>query len=407
MNVTAIIAAAGRGHRLGASVPKQFLRLGDRTILQWSVDAFAASGLVQQLVVVMPAAGDVADDHVLTPPAHVSMSIVVGGPRRQDSVANGVAAVDPAADVIVIHDGARPFVTPELIARTVDAAASSGAAIAALAATETVKRTDGRSGDLVVSETIARDHLVLVQTPQAFRREILLEALSRGRGGAAVTDEAMLVEQAGYPVRVVEGDRANVKITTPEDLAFARRLAGAAYDVAFRTGIGYDIHRTCEGRPLRLGGIDIPWHHGLLGHSDADVLCHAITDAVLGAAGAGDIGRHFPDTDPAWKDASSLDLLNRAMAIVRDRGFAVEHVDAVVIAEQPKIGPYADRMRGALAAALGVDIARVSVKGTTHEGLGAVGREEAMAAQAVATLRSTFASDAASRPRPVRSPEAG
>lgn len=388
MNVTAIIAAGGRGHRLGASVPKQFLRLGGRTVLQWSVDAFGACGLVQELVVVMPPESDIAGhDHPIAPTT-LAMTVVAGGRRRQDSVANGVAAVDPAADVIVIHDGARPFVTPKLIARTIDAAATTGAAIAALRATETVKRTDQRVGEAwVVAETLVRDDLVLVQTPQAFRREVLLDALSRGADEWAATDEAMLVERAGHPVRVVEGDRANVKITTPEDLEIARRLVGDERDVTFRTGIGYDIHRTCEGRPLRLGGIEVPWTRGLLGHSDADVLCHAITDAVLGAAGAGDIGRHFPDTDDAWKDASSLDLLRRAMVVVTNLGFVVENVDAVVIAEQPKIAPYADRMRATLAPALGVDATRVSVKGTTHEGLGAVGRQEAMAAQAVAMLR--------------------
>ncbi len=385
MKVAVIIAAGGRGRRLGAPVPKQLLRLGDRTVLQWSVDAFDASDRVDEIVVVLPedivSAGQASVVQGRTP-----LTLVAGGERRQDSVANGFSGISDDVDVVVIHDGARPFVTEGLIVRTIEAAASKGAAVAGLVASDTVKRTLPQDGGQVVVETLPRAAIVMAQTPQAFRREVLRDALA-GAAGDDVTDEALLVERTGRSVYVVAGDPRNIKITTAVDLELARRLSNRGEPAVLRTGTGYDIHRTVEGRALMLGGVQIPAPWGLLGHSDADVLCHAVTDAVLGAAGAGDIGRHFPDTDPEWKDVSSIDLLRRAMVVVRAKGFDVENVDAVVIAERPKIAPYVDRMCEQMATALGIARERVSVKGTTHEGLGPVGREEAIAAQAVALLR--------------------
>jgi 2-C-methyl-D-erythritol 4-phosphate cytidylyltransferase/2-C-methyl-D-erythritol 2,4-cyclodiphosphate synthase len=242
---------------------------------------------------------------------------------------------------------------------------------------------------IVVAETLPRESIFLAQTPQAFRRAILRDALV---STDQVTDEASLVERAGHAVRLVEGEALNIKITTPEDIplaeAIARSTRGASHTPVdlVRVGTGYDLHRLVDGRPLTLGGVTIPFHRGLLGHSDADAICHALTDAVLGAAAAGDIGRHFPDTDPRWAGASSIDLLRRAAEIASARGYAVSNVDVVVIAERPTLHPYVDAMRNNVAAALGVRPDCVSIKGKTNEGVGELGRGEAIAVHAVALV---------------------
>jgi len=309
------------------------------------------------------------------------VTIVEGGARRQDSVRHAFNRMDPRTEVIVIHDAARPLVTDAVIRRTVNAAFETGAAIAALRASDTVKRADG---DGVIAETLPRDEIYLAQTPQAFRVDVLRDALTIP-GDA--TDEAALAEQAGHAVRLVEGDARNLKITTADDLALAERLLGGSSAApAMRIGNGYDLHRLVEGRPLILGGVTIPFEKGLIGHSDADVICHAITDAMLGAAGAGDIGRHFPDTDAAWKDANSVDLLRRAAAIVGAAGFAMVNIDVVVIAQRPKIAPHVDAIRERLADAIGCDPSQISVKGKTNEGVDSIGAGESIAAHAVALL---------------------
>ena len=368
--------------------------------------AFLAHPAVDALVVALPQA--LLDD----PPAYLLQTskpvlLVAGGDRRQDSVANGFRAAGATSDIIVIHDAARPFVSADLIARAIAAAAESGAALAALQARDTVKLAlEGSKGDRrwLVKETLPRESVFLAQTPQAFRRDVLQTALDLGaRDGLEVTDEAALVERAGLTVRLVEGDASNIKITTPEDLPLAEAIARSAgsfvlhdqkerepFRRAIRTGragIGYDLHRLVSGRPLVLGGVTIPSGRGALGHSDADAVCHAVTDAILGAASLGDIGRHFPDSDPRWKDASSLDLLQRAAALTTEGGFEVGNVDVTVILEEPKIRDYVDAMRAAVAGAIGVDVARVSIKGKTNEGVDAVGRGEAVAAHAVVLIR--------------------
>jgi 2-C-methyl-D-erythritol 4-phosphate cytidylyltransferase / 2-C-methyl-D-erythritol 2,4-cyclodiphosphate synthase len=262
-----------------------------------------------------------------------------------------------------------------------------GAAIVALPVSDTVKRVvrEGGAGGGVIAETLPRDEIFLAQTPQAFRRDVLGAAIAAGRGSATATDEAMLAERAGHHVHVVVGDATNVKITTAADLEQARERE-AHSQATSRVGVGYDLHRLVEGRPLILGGVDIPAERGALGHSDADVVCHSVTDAILGAARAGDIGQHYPDTDPRWKGASSIELLREVTALVRGRGFAVENVDVVVILERPKIGPHREAIQLRLAGALGIDASRVSVKGKTNEGVDAVGRGEAIAAHAVCLL---------------------
>lgn len=404
--VAAIVVAGGRGTRLGGDTPKQFLEVRGRSLVQRAVDAFVDSPHVQDVVVVLP--GDVAarPQDVLDLPDDVR--VVPGGARRQDSVAAGFEAVPEACDVVVVHDAARPFVSGDLIARTVSAARAHGAAIVALPAQDTVKRGVPDGDSVRIVETIPREVIHLAQTPQAFRREILAAAIALGKEGTAATDEAALAEAAGYPVVLVEGDPHNIKVTTPADLPIAAAIAAmrepliashvpseglgairartAQTQPALRVGMGYDSHRFGQGRQLVLGGVWIPHDRGLTGHSDADAVSHAVTDAILGAGGLGDIGRLFPDTDPAWKDADSLMMLGVAVDRVHEAGYAVGNVDVVVICEQPKIGPHAQAMRESLARVLGVDPSMVSVKGKTNEGVDATGRGEALAVHAVATL---------------------
>ena len=402
MHVSAIIAAGGRGVRFGGNGPKQVRRLGGRPILQHSVEVFQRADGVDDIVVAL------TEDMAANPPAYLRggpkpLALVTGGRRRRDSVAAGFAVVEGRADLVVIHDAVRPLLTQSVIARTIEAAAEHGVAIAALAVTDTVKRVDASGW---VTDTLPRAEIVLAQTPQAFRAVVLRDALALDPASEA-TDEAMLAELAGYPVRIVEGNVRNLKITTPEDLEMAERLLGPS-DAKGRTpsaaagsgveepllsgvdglriGNGYDLHRLVAGRPLVLGGVTIPFEKGLDGHSDADAVCHAVTDALLGAAGVGDIGRHFPDSDPAWKGAGSVTLLARAAAIVHEAGYAIVSVDAVVVAERPKLAPFIDRMRAHVATAAGVDLGRVGIKGKTNEGVDATGAGHAIAVHAVALL---------------------
>jgi 2-C-methyl-D-erythritol 4-phosphate cytidylyltransferase/2-C-methyl-D-erythritol 2,4-cyclodiphosphate synthase len=381
MPVGVIIVAAGRGERLGANVPKQLLDLGGRTMLQRSVDAFDIHPGIGEIVVVLPAEW-VAAGPSLVGPTSRPCRFVAGGDRRQDSVRLGVAALSAAADPVLVHDAARPFADIGLIDRVIAAAAETGAAVPAVPARDTVKHVD--RDRRVVSRTIPRDEIWLAQTPQGFSRRVLGDAIALGARGVEATDDAMLAEQAGHAVRVVPGDERNVKITTPDDLAAAR----AAVFPQPRVGTGYDLHRLVEGRPLVLAGVTVPFDRGPYGHSDGDVLCHAITDALLGAAGAGDIGQRFPNADPKWKDAPGLDLLGRALEIVRASGWTVTSADATIVLERPKLAPHLAEIRERLAHVLAVPLDHVSVKAKTNEGVDAVGRGEAIAAHAVVVLAS-------------------
>jgi len=378
VHVTALIAAGGRGARFGGDRPKQLLLLGGRPMLQLSVEAFRRSPRVTDVVVALP------PDVLAHPPAYLTglpdVRLVAGGPRRQDSVALALAAAI-GAEIVVVHDAARPLVSEALIGRAIDAAVDAGAAIAALPARDTVKRA---TADHTIAATLPREEIHLAQTPQAFRADLLRSVLAAA-DGRDVTDEAMLLERAGVPVRLVAGEPRNLKITTPEDLSMAEAML--AGDVpALRVGTGYDLHRLVEGRPLILGGVTIPYDRGLLGHSDADVVCHAVTDAILGPTGLGDIGRLFPDTDPAYAGADSLVLLREAAAQVAAAGWRLVNVDVTIIAQRPKLAPHVDAMRRTVAAALGVDPAVVTLKGKTNEGVDATGAGEAIAVHAVALL---------------------
>ncbi|HEY8549406.1 MAG TPA: 2-C-methyl-D-erythritol 4-phosphate cytidylyltransferase [Vicinamibacterales bacterium] len=381
MLVSVIIAAGGRGTRLGSSVPKQFLTLGGRSLLEQSLEPFDRHPRVRELIVVVPPG-------VSVPPLALSKPhrLVEGGERRQDSVANGFAAVSVEAEIVLIHDAARPFVTGDVIDRTIEAAAAAGAAVPAIPVHDTVKQAADADGVPVVARTLPRETIFLAQTPQGFRRDVLAAAVAAGAAGASGTDEAMLAEQAGHVVRLVAGDERNIKITTMADLERARGERTAAAAAAIRVGTGYDLHRLVPGRPLVLGGVRIPFDRGLTGHSDADAVSHAVTDALLGAANLGDIGRLFPDTDPQWKDADSLRLLAAAYARVREAGWQVGNLDVVVIAERPKIGPHAEEMRRTLAGVLEIEPDAIAIKGKTNEGVDATGRGEAIAVHAVALL---------------------
>ncbi len=388
MFVSAIIAAGGRGARVGAEAPKQLLEIGGVSILERTVDTFLSAASVHEIVVALPV--DLAAD----PPPYLRnrakpLQVVAGGRRRQDSVTAAFERVSPAADVVVVHDAARPFATEALIERTIQAARTTGAATAAVPVSDTVKEMADRldaDGAPVVARTLPRELLWLAQTPQAFARRVLEAALAHVReAGVEATDEAMAAEQAGFSVRLVPGDARNLKITTAEDLRAARAAQNGARGLV-RVGTGYDLHRLVEGRPFVLAGVGIPSAVGPAGHSDADVLCHAVIDAVLGAAALGDIGRHFPDSDERWRGAAGLDLVGRAVALVRAAGLGPVNVDAVVIVERPRIAAYVPEVRVNLARALGLDAASVSVKGKTNEGVGEVGRGEAIACHAVALV---------------------
>ena len=346
MFVSAIIAAAGRGERLGGDVIKQLRKLNGSTVLELSIKSFDESSCINEIVVVLPS-------ELLEPPpvclqsVKTTVRVVKGGRNRHDSVKAGLDAVSEKSDVVVIHDAARPFCTTDLIENTVKEASLSGAAIAAVPVFDTVKQVYRRDEVAVIESTLNRDRIFLAQTPQAFRIGVIRDAIAQDKGKQLETsDEAALVERFGCEVRIVPGDFRNIKITTVSDFRKAKemiRSSDSEYIPGVRVGIGYDLHRLVVGRRLILGGVEIPSQVGLLGHSDGDVVCHAVADAILGAANAGDIGKMFPDDDLRWKDASSIKLLQKIGVLISKQGFNVGNVDIVVVAERPKISSFSER----------------------------------------------------------------
>jgi 2-C-methyl-D-erythritol 4-phosphate cytidylyltransferase/2-C-methyl-D-erythritol 2,4-cyclodiphosphate synthase len=306
-----------------------------------------------------------------------------GGATRQATVRNALAHLPDGVRLVAVHDAARPLVSPALLERLVATAVQHGTAVPALPVQDTLKRSDdGRT----VQATVPREGLYRVQTPQIFRADWLINAHRRAAEESfeQATDDAQLLERAGYPVYLVEGDPRNLKLTTPDDLSLLRLYMGEG--ALTRTGIGYDIHQLTEGRTLMLGGVAIEYPYGLQGHSDADVVLHAICDALLGAAALGDIGQHFPNSDPRWKDAPSLTLLQQVCTLLTQHGWQPLHVDAMALAEAPKLAPYIPEMRARIAHALGILPEQVSIKATTNEGMDAVGARRAIACYAVATI---------------------
>lgn len=382
--IACLVVAAGRGLRAGTGIPKQYRPIAGIAMLKRTLQALAG---MDRIDVVLPVIGegDVPDFDALVGPIPDVLPPVFGGATRQNSVRSGLealASTDPP-DLILVHDGARPFVSANMVERVITALASgAAAAIPVLPVTDTVKRID-KDGK-TVRETVDRSVLRRVQTPQGFQFDALLDA-HRSTAWAELTDDAAVMEQAGITVIAVDGDVANTKITTPEDFQEAERRMGELQTA--RTGMGFDVHRFEPGHAVTLCGVSIPHTARLAGHSDADVGLHALTDALLGAIAAGDIGDHFPPSDPQWKGAPSEKFLRHAAGLVTARGGTVDHVDITLICEKPKIGPHKPAMRDAIAAMLGIAVDRVSVKATTTEKLGFTGREEGIAAQAVATVR--------------------
>jgi len=375
VTTTAIIVAAGRGERLGGGLPKQYRLLGGKALLRHAVDAILSHPAIAKVRVVIG-----AGQHDLANEALSGIDVgelIVGGAERADSVRAGLAQIQ--GDAVLVHDAARPFCPPAVIDRLLAPLEFFDGAAPVLAVGDTLARASDR-----IEGAVDRLGMVRVQTPQAFRLEALRGAYDQWNG-AAPTDETTVARAAGLSVAAIEGDAALEKITTPADFTRAERWLASR--LTSRTGIGFDVHAFAGEGPIMMGGVVIPHPRGLAGHSDADVVLHAITDALLGAAGLGDIGEHFPPSDPQWKGASSDLFLAHAATLIRGRGGIVDHVDCTVICEEPKVGPHRLEMKRSIAAILGLDEGQVSIKATTTEGLGFIGRREGIAAQAVANIR--------------------
>jgi 2-C-methyl-D-erythritol 4-phosphate cytidylyltransferase/2-C-methyl-D-erythritol 2,4-cyclodiphosphate synthase len=376
--------------RAGEGVPKQYRPLAGRPVLAWSLDAFLAHPNIDRVLVVIADSDREQFDRVASHNSRM-MSPVLGGNTRQDSVRLGLEALAKnPPDRVLVHDAARPFVSGPLVARVIAALDRAEAALPVLPVTDTLKL----GVDDLVTRTVPRDHLYAAQTPQGFRFHGILAAHDRAaQAGLTFTDDAAIAEWAGIPVRMVAGEPANVKLTTLADIDSANRRLATDAALALgevRVGTGYDIHVLGPGAGVTLGGVAIPYDRGLVGHSDADVGLHALTDAILGALADGDIGVHFPPSDPTWRGAASEEFLRYAAARVAARGGRIAHLDLAIIAEAPRIGPYRDQIRERIAAICGIEKHRVGVKATTNEGLGAIGRGEGIAAIATATLRLPF-----------------
>ena len=379
----AVIVAAGTSSRMGGKTSKVLEDLGGKPVLLHSFEVLAASPWVGGLAVVCRAEDMPQVEALLKGKTNKLVAVVPGGQERQDSVLAGVEALPEELGYVLIHDGARPFVTEEMVDALCEDTMECGAAAVAVPVKDTCKLTDGQG---YVESTPPRDRLVAVQTPQAFEREMYLYAASKARSsGMAYTDDCQLIEAAGGRVKMTPGDYRNLKLTTPEDRLAARAYLGKEQKTV-RIGSGYDVHKLVKDRKLILGGVEIPFEKGLLGHSDADVLAHAIADALLGAAALGDIGKLFPDNDPKYEGADSLVLLEQVCVLLREKGYAIGNVDATVIAQKPKLAPWIPQMRENLAKACGISTSAVSVKATTEEGLGFTGSGEGIAATAVCLL---------------------
>ncbi|OYD85161.1 bifunctional 2-C-methyl-D-erythritol 4-phosphate cytidylyltransferase/2-C-methyl-D-erythritol 2,4-cyclodiphosphate synthase (plasmid) [Azospirillum brasilense] len=380
----ALIVAAGTGQRFGAERPKQYLDLAGQPVLRRTVEAFLRHPKVSAVrVVINPAFRDLYDAAV----AGLDLpEPVAGGASRQDSVRNGLEALaESAPDLVLIHDAARPLIDSDTIDAVIAVLAAHPAALAAVPVADTLKRGNGGPDGGLVAGTVDRSGLWRAQTPQGFRFPDILAA-HRDAAGLELTDDAAVAERAGLPVALVPAREENFKVTTPDDLTRATRaLDSALSDI--RTGSGFDVHRFAEGDHVTLCGVRVPHTHRLDGHSDADVGLHALTDAILGALCAGDIGSHFPPSDPQWRGADSALFLQHAVEMVTARGGRIAHVDVTIICERPKVGPHREAMTARVAEILGMPVDRVSVKATTTERLGFTGRGEGIAAQAVATVR--------------------
>jgi 2-C-methyl-D-erythritol 4-phosphate cytidylyltransferase / 2-C-methyl-D-erythritol 2,4-cyclodiphosphate synthase len=373
--IAALIVAAGRGLRAGGGLAKQWRQVAGKSVAQWTLDAFDGHPAIDRIVLVLAQDSDPAHwPHSTRTP----LQIATGGATRAASVLAGLATLEGQADLVLIHDVARPGIAAHVIDAVIAALGTYSAAAPALPVTDALWR-----GEDLVTGTVDRTGLWRAQTPQGFHLPAILAAHRAHRGEAA--DDVEVARAAGLSVAIVPGDWANMKITGPGDFARAAQILEKA-KMDIRTGNGFDVHAFGPGDHVMLCGVAIPHSAGLLGHSDADVGLHTVTDAIYGALAAGDIGTHFPPSDPQWKGAESHVFLTHAVDMALDQGFAITHADLTLICERPKIGPHAGVMRARLAELLRIDIGRVSVKATTTERLGFTGREEGIAAMATVTL---------------------
>ncbi len=381
MKPAAVIVAAGTGARFGGTTPKQFLPLGGKPVLQWSLELFARAEAVERVVVVCdPARAEAVA--AMAEGLAVPVAAIPGGVERTDSVRAGLEALQAdLPDHVLIHDAARPMASRDLVEALLTALQDAKGAVPVLSVWDAVKRNeDGAPGD-----EIDRAGLLAVQTPQAFRYASLMHAYRALPRGAALSDDVTVARKAGLKVSGVTGERTNFKITDREDLAMMEALLGGSRPTSTAVGHGFDVHRLLPGDGVTLCGVKIPCEYKLEGHSDADAGLHALCDAMLGTIGAGDIGQHFPPSDPQWRDADSSDFVAHCLALMRQSGARPVHADVTLICERPKIGPHRQSMQARLAELLALPPARVNVKATTTERLGYLGRGEGLAAEAVVT----------------------
>jgi len=381
-----VIPAAGSGIRMKSLLPKQFIEIRGIPILVRTILCFLTTKSIHTVAVALPAelrltAETMLHDHLM-PDQLAKLIVVNGGQTRQDSVLAGLNALPIETEVVLVHDGARPFVSREIIERCLELAADKGAVIAAIPVGDTIKEVTPSE---TISRTVDRRKLWQAQTPQAARLDLLRKAYDHaGRDGFQGTDEASLLEHAEIPVSVAMGSEHNIKITRPDDLLLAEGLTRE--HGTMKIGHGFDAHKLTTGRQLILGGVSIPFEFGLQGHSDADVLTHALIDALLGAMGEGDIGRHFPDNDSRYKDISSLKLLDEVIKMIVGKKFSIGNADITVICQQPKLAPFIEQMQNNIASACLLEPASINIKATTTEMMGYIGRGEGIAAHAVVLL---------------------
>lgn len=381
--IAVIIAAAGSGTRMGSGISKQFLVIGDQMVLEKSMEAFSRHPYIDDIYLVVRETDIELCRQKFTEKDMMPKlrTLIAGGAERQESVFCGLQEIEknqavPTADVVLIHDAARPFVSGELIKRVTEAAVMHRAAAPGLAVKDTIKRAE----DQWFAETLTRDGLYAIQTPQGFERELLMNAHNQAiKEKYTTTDDAALVEKIGTKVFLVSGQHDNIKITTKEDIPPQSQQE-------WRTGSGFDVHRFDAQCPLILGGVEIPFEKGLLGHSDADVLTHAIMDALLGACGLGDIGCCFPDKEEQYRGISSMILLSQVAELIKKEGFHISNIDGTLVGERPKLAPYSGEIKKKIADILHISESNINIKGTTTEGLGFCGREEGLAALATATV---------------------
>ena len=383
----AVLLAAGSGSRMGAGKNKIFLDISGKSMLRRSAEAIEKSAVFKKLIVVVKKEElEMAKEHLKG--IGIPAQFVFGGLQRQDSVYNALLAIPEEDGTVAIHDAARCMASPSLFCRCVKSAEEHGSGVAGRRVNDTVKSvSDGR-----ITGTLDRNGLVLIETPQVFRTGLIKQAYEKAYAdGFYGTDDAMLLERTGISPVVIYTDGENIKLTRPEDMSYGEFICGG--NSTLSVGQGFDAHRFCEGRPLVIGGVTIDYPLGLLGHSDADVLAHAIADAILGAAGHGDIGELFPDTDAAYKDIRSMILLEKISALLKSEDIEIENIDACVIMQRPKISAFKPEMKKNIAAALDMDESRVNIKATTTEGMGFTGAGEGAAAQAVCMVKRRFTKD--------------